>query len=576
MRTAQQAARGLIVAAAVVLGISGCLWAGGRSVGPQAEAKAPTSLSPDEQAAQALLDRVRREVAVEQQQRRFLAEQHVQAGKAHAANGDWQSALRQFEKAVALDPAHAEAQDQLRKARGLLHLGQGRVGRAMADYRDQRAIAIGARKIELRNLFDEATRLYEQGRYREAIEAFTRVKAKADYLAPYVDASPMAEEAAVRRRKAQEGLERQRDEAAKERQRRARDESRALRDERERLHAARTRARLDHARTLFGERRYEQARALCDEVLRLDPGCASAADLAQRAATARRDAVVRRARAEQPTAVARLWDETRSWACPQAELVHMPRELFDAVRNRRVPTVLGGKQEGPEEWERRIREKLATEKVTFDFVETPLADVLAFLSSLTDVTVVLDQEATREGQPNVTLRVNEMTLERALNWICKLVGLKYTLRDEAIYVASPARLPQRSVLRMYDVTDLTMEIKNFAGKSRALATGSGRGGGDDDDAGRIAEELWDDEDEDEGDDKLTGEKLIEFIRQLIAPGTWRDDDADERPGFIGEPFAALGEGAGDRRGRARSGQELVDVIGLTVGGRTFVGVRTRE
>ncbi len=96
------------------------------------------------------------------------------------------------------------------------------------------------------------------------------------------------------------------------------------------------------------------------------------------------------------------------------------RQLLEACR----PKELG--------WEPRIKEAM-NKKVTFDLVETPLQDVLNFLSSLMDVTIILDTGALNNA-PNVTLRVNEMKFQSALNWILKLACLKYRLQDEAIFI----------------------------------------------------------------------------------------------------------------------------------------------
>ena len=87
-----------------------------------------------------------------------------------------------------------------------------------------------------------------------------------------------------------------------------------------------------------------------------------------------------------------------------------------------------------EGWERRVKEAL-NKTVSFDFVETPFQDVIAFLSSLADVTMVLDMEALRGGPHSVTLRVSDMRLESALKWVLRIVGLSYALEDEAILIS---------------------------------------------------------------------------------------------------------------------------------------------
>lgn len=79
-------------------------------------------------------------------------------------------------------------------------------------------------------------------------------------------------------------------------------------------------------------------------------------------------------------------------------------------------------------------------KVSLDFVETPLQDVLSFISSQVDVTFILDAEAVPDHASSVTLKVTDMALDHALSWLCVPIGLVYAERDGAIAITSRARL----------------------------------------------------------------------------------------------------------------------------------------
>jgi len=569
MARCRRATAGLALVVGLLVAGQGCLWAASPA-GKQAEAEPPRpELTHEGQVSQDLIARFAKDCEVKREQQLFLAEQHFQTGKTHFELQDWKSARDHFEKAVRLNPLHAGAREHLRKACSMLGLEQGRFGSIMRDYMIQREVALKMQQNDLRNEFLEAKALFAKGRYREAIDAFTRVRAKATYLAPFVNAARTVEDAAACEQKARDGLERQRREDEKRRMQRAIDESRSLREQRQRLFATRNQARLEQARTLFDQRRYDQARGLCDAILRDDPADGAAADLREQATAARSDAVIDRAIAERRSETDLHMRMIGSLTTPQTRLVSMPRELLEQVKNRTGSVTLGGKEMEPEAWERQLREKLSSQKISFDFVETPLPDVLSFLGSLTDVSIILDPDTLMDESPTVTLRVNEMSLERALNWICKLVNLRYGLKNEAIYVAHPGKLRDRVVLRMYDVSDLTMEVKNFAGRQKALSTGEGhgdqRGGG-----GDGLEDFFPDDDEDDDEDRLTGDKLIEFIRRMIAPDSWERDDVE----ILEQPFGHLFDD--DDNPRALGGRELVDIIGLTVGGHTWVGIRTRE
>jgi len=90
--------------------------------------------------------------------------------------------------------------------------------------------------------------------------------------------------------------------------------------------------------------------------------------------------------------------------------------------------------------EQRIREVLAARRVTFDFVETPLADVVNFLAALVDANMVVLPGVNKQAA--VTLRVNEMPLGQALQWIARLVGARVDVREGAV-VIEPGRDERR-------------------------------------------------------------------------------------------------------------------------------------
>ncbi|MBM4032351.1 MAG: hypothetical protein FJ291_11250 [Planctomycetes bacterium] len=86
--------------------------------------------------------------------------------------------------------------------------------------------------------------------------------------------------------------------------------------------------------------------------------------------------------------------------------------------------------------EAKIKEVLRAKRVTFDFVETPLVDVMNFMQALIGVNLVLDPGL--DKQAAVTLRVNDMAVGQALQWIARLVGGRVDVRDGAV-VVEPAR-----------------------------------------------------------------------------------------------------------------------------------------
>ncbi len=505
-----------------------------KGAGKKEGEEAAPALTPEQQAAQTYLSRYKKEMAVDLQMKAHQAAQHLRVGKDQFDMQDFKGALKHFEKAIELDPTNQAVQQLLKKTRSMLNLSDRRFGDWAAEYARHRAIALEVHKTELLNMFASAKELYAKQRYSEAVEAFTRVGARAKYLSAFADTGKIAEESEAVIQKSLAGIEEKRrtkeDLARKEAIRRGE----ILRDRRKNLFNERTQARLNQARVLFENHRYEDCQKVAEQILRDDPTNGSAETLRQSAVAAARDRDLGRAVKARRVETDRHWQQTRAWSVPQYDLVYMPREKFEEVRSRSVESAIGGKIAEPAEWENRIKDAMG-KKISFDFVETPLQDVISFISSLVDVTIILDTEAIRDEAPSVTLKVTDMRLESALNWVLKLVGLKYTLKNEAIFISKPDRIFDKPVLRMYDVTDLTIDIKNFQGRQQALASdggysstgssGSGGGSGGGGSSGSsIGEDFFGDEDENEEEDRLTGETLVEFIKRTIAPGTWADDE----------------------------------------------------
>jgi len=511
-----------------------------KQAGKPGDAVQPT-LTPEQVEAQKYLDRFKTEMDVQQKMQAHQAEQHVRVGKDHFDMQAFKEALRHFEKAVKLDSTNKDAQTYLKRCRSMLNLSDRRFGDWASEYARHRAIALEVHKTELMNMSAAANELYAKQRYSEAIEAFTRVGARARYLAAFTDTGKIAEEAEVLIQKSLAGIDEKRRKQDTARREAALQRGEELRKRRENLFGERTQARLRQAGVLYESHRYEDCRRVCEQILRDDPTNGAAETLLDAAPTAARDRDVDKAIKARRVETERHWQQTRAWSVPQYELVYMPREKFDEVRSRSSATAIGGELTEPAEWENRIREAMG-KKISFDFVETPLQDVISFISSLVEVTIVLDTEAIRDEAPSVTLKVNDMRLEAALNWVLKLVGLKHTLKDEAIFISKPERIFDKPILRMYDVTDLTIDIKNFQGRQQALASdggysstgssGGGSGGGGGGGGDSIGEDFFGDEDDNnDEDDRLTGDTLVEFIKRTIAPGTWADDELGAGPGM---------------------------------------------
>ncbi|MDP6110602.1 MAG: STN domain-containing protein [Planctomycetota bacterium] len=112
------------------------------------------------------------------------------------------------------------------------------------------------------------------------------------------------------------------------------------------------------------------------------------------------------------------------------------------------PTHRARKEKKPE-WQQKI-EKALEKRIHFDFVDTPLKDVVSHLIGLTGTNIVVDPAALAGDDHPVTLKVGDMKTVAALEWILRLTNLTYDYRHGALFIASPDRFEPTTVTRAYD------------------------------------------------------------------------------------------------------------------------------
>lgn len=99
--------------------------------------------------------------------------------------------------------------------------------------------------------------------------------------------------------------------------------------------------------------------------------------------------------------------------------------------------------------------KALTRKVSFEFVDTPLSDALEFIRRLSNVAIVVDPKAIADEREKATinLRVADMDMDKALQWILKLAELEYKIQNQAIYIFAPGQkdAPEKVVKKENDV-----------------------------------------------------------------------------------------------------------------------------
>jgi len=204
--------------------------------------------------------------------------------------------------------------------------------------------------------------------------------------------------------------------------------------------------------------------------------------------------------------LARVHEELHKSLIPQNELLVYPEDW--QVRALRKPQELGSSKQEP--WVAQLNERL-NQRITFEFQDTALEDVINFLRQVTGTTIVVAPDVAAAGGGTVTLKVKDMRFGDALKWILELTNLKMALQNQAIYISSQP-IVGAVALRMYDVTDLVSPVRDFPGRELAFNAGAGGGGG----GGFSLFKM------DAATDApaVDPEQLVEFIRNNVSPTTW--------------------------------------------------------
>ena len=328
-------------------------------------------------------------------------------------------------------------------------------------------------RVEASAKKDEGSRALETGDYAEAERCFSLALTRLESL-PYADQSREVEERSVEKLMviARERREKQEITDAAARNDQARDRKQDLRDKGLKMERDRIDAMLKRAQKARERREYDDAILLCQLILKINR------------AEERADSLLIKCQRERHLYTRQItadrWDEEhkllsesiRTAMLPQLELITYSPEWNEINARRSAPT--RGLAEQTEAWRAEIENQLDQE-VTLDFQDSELVDVVAFLQQTTKVNIILDPKVVAAGTPPVPLRVEAMKLRNVFEFIMKLTGLTYTLRDEALFITNAEGVRGDVFMKLYDIRDLTHAMTNFPGPELAIPEPGGNG-----------------------------------------------------------------------------------------------------
>ena len=384
----------------------------------------------------------------------------------------------------------------------------------LSEKEEERKVRIEMNIAEMEKLFESGNKLLALKQYDDSIERFENARA-------ILRALPDTERLKGYRAESEQKLALARQEKAAEEQRvdelQKRQAAQLIQQQRiaqSNLQKKQREELLSRARAQMEEENYGLAEDYVKRLLNIDPLNAEARGLMSQLQRARRVDRSDTARRKTADSLDELLIQTEEVSTPITTLFEYPDNWQEIIAKRRIGSAIS---EDVPEWQQEIKAQME-KRISFDFVDTPLADVVAFLTNLTNTNMVLDPAAVEGDDVPVTLKVSDMKLEAALEWILRLVNLTYAFRDEAVFISTPDRVAEKPILRLYDVRDLLAVIPDYSGTGLpSIGEGGGGGGGGGGDL--FGGEGGDGE-------RFTGEDLVEFISQTVSPSSWGDGGDD--------------------------------------------------
>ncbi|MCD4656552.1 MAG: hypothetical protein K8S87_03300 [Planctomycetes bacterium] len=164
-----------------------------------------------------------------------------------------------------------------------------------------------------------------------------------------------------------------------------------------------------------------------------------------------------------------------------------------------------------------VIEKLQQTKIDVNYDEMSLEDVLADIKTKTGVSVIIDPKSAKEidiEDIEITMKLTEIAAYDLLKAIARHAEMRIVFKYGMVWMVTPEHYYDgRNIVKIYDVRDITMKIRDFPGVSIRL---KGNSTGDN-------EIDW--VEEEETYEPIIIDDLEDLIPDFVAKGNW-----DENPG----------------------------------------------
>lgn len=414
--------------------------------------------------ADRLLQQRIQELQLEREKRQIMTAAYLDNAREAARNSEWQEVAEWSSKALEVDHGNADAEHLLRQAR------------AAQGMRDASIASLNELMVQSKRIKQDQARFTVQSHYDAAMKAkaageYTRAASHLDLADAAMSIDPSGVEwgdlrARIRKETAEVArLKTDADEAAKRKA--ATDAYRAIKAEEAKARLAdaeKRQALFRSAMDLFEAEDFEKAAARLEEYLRDNPSDRNAKSLHMTAVRAQHHQASEETLRDQREQFAKWRIDMQETTIPYHRILTWPsQEHWNTITEKRrdLGTISEPVQDSPETAATRAR--LRNDRVSFSFSGSPFKDVVNFIATAKGMNIYIESQIAGElDSVQIGLTLNDVTVEHALNMLCKVAGgLTYVVQGSVVYVTKPELARADPIIQVHAVGDLTVSLTNF-------------------------------------------------------------------------------------------------------------------
>ncbi|MHC4607535.1 MAG: hypothetical protein ACYTAF_11505 [Planctomycetota bacterium] len=117
--------------------------------------------------------------------------------------------------------------------------------------------------------------------------------------------------------------------------------------------------------------------------------------------------------------------------------------------------------------EKEIENKISGVRISVDFRDTPLSEVIDYVREITDINILIDGGKVDTEMP-VTITVTELQVKSLLELMLSPSDYGWTYQDDVLLITDRESLGKKVILELYDIRDILFPLRDFPGVDISL------------------------------------------------------------------------------------------------------------